>query len=40
MIASHHAQLEENYNTAYFLTSDQSSFSLGSVFMADGCIHI
>jgi len=35
-----HAQPEEIANTAYFLASDQSSFSTGGVFMADGGMHI
>ena len=35
-----HATPEEIANTAYFLASNQSSFSTGSVFMADGGMHI
>jgi NAD(P)-dependent dehydrogenase (short-subunit alcohol dehydrogenase family) len=35
-----HASPEEIANTAYFLASNQSSFSTGSVFMADGGMHI
>jgi len=35
-----HARPEEIANTAYFLASNQSSFSTGSVFMADGGMHI
>ena len=35
-----HASPEEIANTAYFLASNQSSFSTGGVFMADGGMHI
>ena len=35
-----HASPEEIANTAYFLASNNSSFSTGSVFMADGGMHI
>jgi len=35
-----HASPEEIANTAYFLASNKSSFSTGSVFMADGGMHI
>jgi len=31
-----HAQVEEVAKSVLFLASDQSSFSTGSVFMADG----
>ena len=34
-----HAQVEEIVQTVLFLASDQSSFSTGSVFMADGGWH-
>ena len=35
-----HAFPQEIANTAYFLASNKSSFSTGSVFMADGGMHI
>jgi NAD(P)-dependent dehydrogenase (short-subunit alcohol dehydrogenase family) len=35
-----HASPQEIANTAYFLASNKSSFSTGSVFMADGGMHI
>ncbi|MBT3989305.1 MAG: SDR family oxidoreductase [Rhodospirillaceae bacterium] len=35
-----HADENEIANMAYFLASDKSSFSTGSVFMADGGMHI
>lgn len=35
-----HAQAEEVARSVLFLASDQSSFSTGSVFMADGGMHI
>ena len=35
-----HASPKEIANTAYFLASNKSSFSTGSVFMADGGMHI